>query len=60
MVNSMNRRKYDISIVFNEIEIKKDTIDPHFELKHVERFREGKYGTIRVSFYQLKEGILND
>lgn len=36
-----------------------DTILPD-ELTHVERFREGKYGTIRVSFYQLKEGVLND
>ncbi|MDF2556204.1 MAG: rsmD [Bacillales bacterium] len=30
------------------------------ELSYVERFREGKYGTIRVSYYQLKEGVLND
>lgn len=29
------------------------------ELIYAERFREGKYGTIRVSFYQLKEGVIN-
>jgi len=30
----MNRREYEISIVFNGIKIKKVIIDPHFELKH--------------------------
>jgi hypothetical protein len=32
----MNRREYDISIVFNETQITKVIIDPHYELKHAE------------------------
>jgi hypothetical protein len=36
----MSRREYDISIVFNEIEIKKVTIDSHFELKHAESIND--------------------
>jgi hypothetical protein len=36
MFDFVERREYDISIVFNEIEIKKVIIDPHFELKHAE------------------------
>lgn len=30
----MSRREYDLSIVFNEIEINKVIIDSHFEVKH--------------------------
>ena len=30
----MERREYDISIVFNGVRIKKVIIDPHFEKKH--------------------------
>lgn len=36
----MSRREYDISIVFNEIEIKKVIIDPHFELMHAESIND--------------------
>ncbi len=36
----MSRREYDISIVFNEIEIKKVIIDPHFEEKHAESIND--------------------
>lgn len=36
----MSRRKYDISIIFNETEIKKVIIDPHFELKHAESIND--------------------
>jgi hypothetical protein len=36
----MSRREYDISIVFNETEIKKVIIDSHFELKHAESIND--------------------